>query len=78
MMGKLGIDAQGVDRSVTNQENIMTQINNWRGSVSGVNWDEELTDMIRFQTAYKSCSRCLTAMDEMLDKLINSTGVVGR
>lgn len=78
MMGKLGISAESTDKSVTTQENIMTQINNWRGGVSGVNWDEELTDMIRFQTAYKSCSRCLTAMDEMLDKLINSTGVVGR
>lgn len=78
MMGQLGLSAQGTNNDVTNQENIMVQIENWRGSVSGVNWDEELTDMIRFQTAYKSCSRCLTAMDEMLDKLINSTGVVGR
>ena len=45
---------------------------------AGVNWDEELTNMIRFQKGYSASSRCLTTMDEMLDKLINSTGMVGR
>jgi flagellar hook-associated protein 1 FlgK len=34
--------------------------------------------MIKFQQGYGACSRCLTTMDEMLDKLINSTGMVGR
>ena len=56
----------------------MTQIENLRESTSGVNWDEELTNMITYQQGYAACSRCLTTMDEMLDKLINGTGVVGR
>ena len=56
----------------------MTQITNWRSSTSGVNWNEELTNMIKFQQGYSACSRCLTTMDSMLDKLINSTGEVGR
>ena len=34
--------------------------------------------MIMFQKGYSACSRCLATMDEMLDKLINSTGMVGR
>lgn len=78
MIAELGVAAQSVDRTVTNQENIMAQTEDWRSRVSGLNWNEELTDMIRFQQAYKSASRCLTAMDEMLDKLINGTGSVGR
>ena len=56
----------------------MTQIEQWRQSTSGVDWNEELTNMLKFQTGYGSCSRVLTALDEMLDRLINSTGVVGR
>jgi len=37
-----------------------------------------MTNMIRFQKGYAAAARVLTSMDEMLDKLINSTGVVGR
>ncbi|WP_019555463.1 flagellar hook-associated protein FlgK [Propionispira raffinosivorans] len=75
---KLGSDAQATDNTVTNQEDLLTVSTNWRSSTSGVNWDEELTNMIKFQKGYSSCARCLTTMDEMLDKLINSTGTVGR
>ena len=56
----------------------MTQIEQWRQSTSGVDWNEELTNMLKFQTGYGACSRVLTSMDEMLDKLINGTGMVGR
>ena len=77
-MSALGVDASAIDTRVTSQEDVMTQITNWRSSTSGVNWNEELTNMIKFQQGYSSCSRCLTTMDEMLDKLINSTGMVGR
>lgn len=78
MITTLGTDAKSLKNNVSNQEDIMTQITNWRQSTSGVNWDEELTNMIKFQQAYSASSRCLTTMDEMLDKLINSTGTVGR
>lgn len=77
-MSHLGIDAHSVDINYEAMENIMTQINNWRDSTAGVDWNEELTNMIKFQKGFASCSRCLNAMDEMLDRLVNSTGVVGR
>ncbi|MBQ9486855.1 MAG: flagellar hook-associated protein FlgK, partial [Selenomonadaceae bacterium] len=57
---------------------IMTQVNNWRSASSGVDWNEELTNMIKYQKAFVACSRCLNAMDECLDRLVNSTGSVGR
>ena len=60
------------------QSNVMSQVENLRSSTNGVNWDEELTNMIMFQQGYSACSRCLNAMDECLDKLINGTGTVGR
>jgi flagellar hook-associated protein 1 FlgK len=34
--------------------------------------------MLAFQRAYEGAARVLTAVDEMLDTLINRTGVVGR
>ncbi len=77
-MTALGVDASQMNNKVKSQEDIVEQVTQWRTSVAGVNWDEELTNMIMFQQGYAACSRCLTTMDEMLDRLINSTGVVGR
>jgi len=40
--------------------------------------DEEMSDMIRFQHAYNAAARFMTTYDQILDKLINGTGAVGR
>ena len=77
-MSYLGINAYSVDVNYEAMQNVMTQIQNWRDSMAGVDWNEELTNMIKFQKGFSSCSRCLNAMDECLDRLVNSTGVVGR
>lgn len=77
-VAKLGSDSESVDDKADAQDKLITQITNWRSSTSGVDWNEELSNMIMFQQGYSACSRCLTTMDEMLDKLINSTGMVGR
>ena len=77
-VAKLGSDSESVDDKADAQDKLITQIKNWRSSTSGVDWNEELSNMIMFQQGYSACSRCLTTMDEMLDKLINSTGMVGR
>jgi flagellar hook-associated protein 1 FlgK len=45
--------------------------------VSGVSFDEEGVDMMQYKKAYDAVSRVFTTLDEMLDKLINSTGRVG-
>ena len=74
----LGIDSNAMDTKVKFQEDVMTQIEAWRTSVSGVNWNEELSNMIKFQQGYSACARCMTTMDEMLDRLVNNTGLVGR
>lgn len=78
VIAALGVQTQNVGRLETNQKTLVNQITNWRSAVAGVNLDEELSDMIRFQKGYNSAARILNAMDEMLDKLINGTGVVGR
>lgn len=77
-MANLGASSEAMDDMVASQAIIITQVDTWRSSTSGVNWNEELTNMIMFQQGYAACSRCLTTMDEMLDRLINNTGVVGR
>ena len=77
-MSRLGSDSQSIDTKAEAQDEVVSQIVNWRSSTSGVDWNEELTNMLMFQKGYSACARCLTTMDEMLDRLINSTGMVGR
>ena len=57
---------------------VRNQVDAARESVAGVNLDEEMTNMMSFQHAYSAAARVVTAIDEALDTLINSMGLVGR
>jgi len=78
LMGRLGVEAQTASDRAELQMRISTDANNQRTAVSGVNLDEEMTNLVMSQRAYESSARLLTTIDEMLDVLINRTGVVGR
>lgn len=69
------------DIAITNYErsgNLVDNVEIRRQSVSGVSIDEELTEMLRFQHAYNAAARNMTTVDEMLDRIINGMGIVGR
>lgn len=51
---------------------------NAQHSVSAVSIDEENVALIANQHAFQGAARVMTAIDEMLDTLINRTGLVGR
>ncbi|MGS5022013.1 flagellar hook-associated protein FlgK [Paenibacillus sp. JJ1683] len=78
MVGQLGIEAQEATRQTQNSTALVSQVETMRQSVSGVSLDEEMSNMIKFQHAYSAAARFMTTFDQLLDKLINSTGVVGR
>jgi flagellar hook-associated protein 1 FlgK len=74
------LGAQG-DRAKTmlkNQNALISQITNQRQSVMGVNIDEEMMSIIKFQQAFNAMARYITTVDEMLDRIINGMGLVGR
>lgn len=78
MIGQLGVQGQEASRQTENSVFLVQQVESRRQSVSGVSLDEEMTNMIKFQHAYSAASRFMTTFDQLLDKLINNTGVVGR
>lgn len=78
MIAELGVQSQESDRLVGNQNLLLSQLENKRQEVSGVSLDEEMTNMIKFQQAYNAAARTVTAMDEMLDVIVNRLGLVGR
>ena len=78
LIGTLGTQSQNAQNQAINQQSLVNQTKKMQDAISGVNLDEELTAMIKYQKGYNGCARMLTAMDEILDKLINGTGLVGR
>ena len=78
LVGKIGsASAQSIEMAA-NQQLVVDHLQQRVEEVSGVSLDEEATDMVRFQHAYQAAARVITTMDEMLNTLINNTGLVGR
>ncbi|MEB3102341.1 flagellar hook-associated protein FlgK [Ferviditalea candida] len=78
IIGQLGVQGQEASRQLNNQKALVDQVDGRRQSVSGVSLDEEMSNMIKFQHAYGAAARFMTSYDQILDKLINGTGMVGR
>ncbi|WP_368492876.1 flagellar hook-associated protein FlgK [Geobacillus thermodenitrificans] len=77
-IGQLGVAGEQANRMKSNSETLRQSVEERRQSVSAVSLDEEMMNMIKFQHAYNAAARQITAIDEMLDKIINGMGVVGR
>jgi flagellar hook-associated protein 1 FlgK len=56
----------------------LTNARSQQQSGAGVDLDEENVNLLNYQHAYQGAARVLTAVDEMLDTLINHVGLVGR
>ncbi|SHK01580.1 flagellar hook-associated protein FlgK [Tepidibacter formicigenes] len=77
LISNLGVDAQEAARMTQNQEVLINQVDSTRQSISGVSLDEEMSNMIKFQHAYNASARMITAVDEMIDVIVNRMGRVG-
>jgi flagellar hook-associated protein 1 FlgK len=71
---KLGVESQTATRRVEIQAGITEQIDTAREASSGVDVDEEMTNMLMFQHAYDAAARLLSTMDDALDTIINRMG----
>jgi len=77
LVEKVGSDVRSAKDDQTTLQSTLTAIGDLRQGVSGVSLDEEMTNLITFQRGYQASARTLTAMDSMLETLIEHTGVVG-
>ncbi|AOM81900.1 flagellar hook-associated protein FlgK [Salisediminibacterium beveridgei] len=78
VIGEMAVQTSESERLTKNTDVLRDSVNERRQSVSSVSLDEEMTMMIQFQHAYNAAARSLTAVDEMLDRIINQMGLVGR
>ena len=74
----LGVQTRSAERRASVTEAARKTAENLQLSQASVDLDEEAISMLAYQRAYEGAARVMTAIDEMLDVLINRTGVVGR
>lgn len=75
MVTDMGIEKQQADNMVANQTDLVALLEQRRESISGVDINEEVVNMIQFQSGFQANARVISTISEMLDTLINRTGV---
>lgn len=78
VIGKMAVEGQQANRLYYNTGVLLNSVDNNRRSVSEVSLDEEFSNLIQYQHAYSASARMINVVDEMLDKIINGMGQVGR
>jgi flagellar hook-associated protein 1 FlgK len=74
-VGNIGVLGQQAERALETEQQRMSFLKRMRDSISGVNLDEELTNMIRFQKGYEAAARYISTVNSILDTIINRMGV---
>ena len=70
LIGEMGILAEEMNENQDFVQSLLTRLEEVRDSVSGVNLDEELAEMMKFQHAYQAASKIIAVVDEMLQSLM--------
>jgi flagellar hook-associated protein 1 FlgK len=75
LIAQIGAGVQSATTNQTNAQAVLTAVSNQRQAVSGVSLDEEMTNLITFQRGYQASAQALNVMNEMLNTLINESGL---
>ncbi|SRR5712692_73018 len=67
----VGSNVSNGSAELSSSQLILRQLQDQRGSVSGVSLDEEAANMVQYQRAYDAAARVVTTVNQMLDTVIN-------
>ncbi|WP_432491151.1 flagellar hook-associated protein FlgK [Kineococcus auxinigenes] len=70
----IATSAQSAENRAALAEQVSLKSDAAREAVSGVNLDEEMTNLVAYQHAYSAAARVLSVIDEALSTLINTVG----
>ncbi len=71
----IGLKGEVAQQANESQQLVMKDLKDFQSSVSGVNMDEEMAEMIKFQHGYNAAARFVNEINQMLDTIINRMGV---
>ncbi|MDR1687567.1 MAG: flagellar hook-associated protein FlgK [Clostridiales bacterium] len=72
---ELGIDINQATKFEKNYTDVTTTINNQRLSVSGVDINEEITNMIKYHQLFQASAKLINVINSIYNTLINTVGV---
>jgi flagellar hook-associated protein 1 FlgK len=67
----IGQATSSVNNQLTDQQTITTNVNSALQSATGVNTDQELTNMVMYQNAYEASAKFISTVDATLQSLIS-------
>lgn len=70
LIGQVGRDSASFQNSLQTQTAVVQQISNQIQSVSGVNIDDEMANMMRFQQSYQAAAKVLSIFDQTTQDVI--------
>lgn len=68
---QVGLMGEQAETNLLSQNAVMNDLRSLRDSISGVNIDEELADIMKFQHGYNAAAKYVSVVDQMLDTIIN-------
>ena len=71
----VGLKGEQAENMHLSHSAVMEDLRSLRDYISGVNIDEELADIIKFQHGYNAAAKFVTVWDSLLDTIINRLGV---
>jgi len=71
----IGLRGEIAQTALETQSLVLKELRDMREALSGVNIDEELANMIKYQHGYSAAARFVTEIDRMLDTIINRMAV---
>ena len=71
----IGLKGEQAETNLLSQTAIMDDLRNMRDSISGVNIDEELAEIMKFQHGYNAAAKFITVWDSLIDTVVNRLGV---
>ncbi len=73
-VARIGLKGEEAGRAAESHARIGKELHDLQSSLSGVNMDEELANMIKFQHGYAAAAKFATVIDQMLQTIINKLG----
>lgn len=67
----IGNDVSNGSAELQSSQLVLQQLQDQRGSISGVSLDEEAANMVKFQRAYDAAAHVVTTINQMLETVIN-------
>ncbi len=70
LVSTFGLETVAINERLDNQTKLVEHFTNFRESTNGVNLDEELINLVKFQKMFGANARVLTTVNEMLEVVV--------